>query len=240
MVKSIEIKGLTKRFGQQTVLDAISLIVNSGEIVGLIGPSGAGKSTIIKLALGMEKADQGLAKVFNQVMPNRQLLSKIGYMAQTDALYQQLTGLENLKFFAQMKGLNGTTSQVEIEHAAKVVDLTADLGKRVKNYSGGMSRRLSLAIALLGQPELMILDEPTVGVDPALRRQIWQELKAIRDAGRSILITTHMMEEAELVDQVALILGGQVIAFDQPAALKTKYGVDSIEAVFLTAEGVQL
>lgn len=234
----IELTHLVKKFGKQTVLEDINLTVQSGEIVGLIGPSGAGKSTVIKTTLGMEVADGGSAKVFNEVMPNRGLLSRIGYMAQTDALYESLSARENLKFYAQMKGITKDEIKISIAHVAQVVDLTEDLDKRVTNYSGGMMRRLSLAIALLGNPELLILDEPTVGIDPALRRQIWKELNHIRDEGRSILITTHVMDEAELVDKVALLLGGKVMAFDQPDVLKAQYEAKSIEDVFLKAEGV--
>lgn len=237
---SISLNHLVKQFGKQTVLKDINFTVSPGQIVGLIGPSGAGKSTIIKTTLGMEVADGGSATVFNQVMPNRKLLSRIGYMAQTDALYGSLSGQENLMFFAQMKGLKKQTIHAEIAHVAEVVDLTTDLNKRVSSYSGGMMRRLSLAIALLGSPELLILDEPTGGIDPALRRQIWKELNTIRHENRSILITTHVMDEAELVDEVALILNSKVMAFDSPAALKKQYQVNSIEDVFLKAEGVQL
>ncbi|KRL93392.1 ABC transporter ATP-binding protein [Levilactobacillus hammesii] len=235
----IDLQHLAKKFGDQTVLKDINLTVNPGEIVGLIGPSGAGKSTVIKVALGMEVASGGSAKVFDTTMPNRELLGRIGYMAQTDALYDSLSGLENLKFFGLMKGIAKADMKKEVMHAAEVVDLTADLNKRVSGYSGGMMRRLSLAIALLGSPELLILDEPTVGIDPALRRQIWTELGRIRDEGRSILITTHVMDEAELVDRVALLLDGEVIAFDTPAVLKKQYAVATIEDVFLKAEGVE-
>lgn len=235
---TISLKHLVKKFGNQTVLKDIDLDVHTGEIVGLIGPSGAGKSTVIKTALGMEVADGGVAKVFGETMPNRQLLANIGYMAQTDALYEDLSGKENMQFFAAMKGLSKKDTAKEIKHVANVVDLTDDLNKRVSGYSGGMMRRLSLAIALIGQPKLLILDEPTVGIDPALRRQVWKELQHIRDEDRSILITTHVMDEAELTDKVALLLDGKVMAFDKPDVLKMQYKVDSIENVFLKAEGV--
>jgi len=235
----IDLAHLAKKFGNQTVLKDINLTVNQGEIVGLIGPSGAGKSTVIKVTLGMEVASGGSAKVFETKMPNRLLLGRIGYMAQTDALYTDLTGKENLTFFGEMKGISKKDMAAEVKHVSEVVNLTADLSKRVSGYSGGMMRRLSLAIALLGNPELLILDEPTVGIDPALRRQIWAELKSIRDEGRSILITTHVMDEAELTDRVALLLDGEVMAFDQPAVLKKQYEVDTIEDVFLKAEGVE-
>ena len=234
----ISLKHLVKKFGNQTVLKDINFDVHTGEIVGLIGPSGAGQSTVIKTALGMEVADGGSAKVFNKTMPNRELLANIGYMAQTDALYEDLSGRENMQFFSDMKGLTKKETAKEIELVAKVVDLTEDLNKRVSGYSGGMMRRLSLAIALLGKPQLLILDEPTVGIDPALRRQIWKELQHIRDEDRSILITTHVMDEAELTDKVALLLDGKVMAFDKPDVLKMQYDVDSIENVFLKAEGV--
>jgi ABC-2 type transport system ATP-binding protein len=235
----IEMQHLVKKFGDQTVLQDVNLRVMPGEIVGLIGPSGAGKSTIIKTTLGMEVADGGDAKVLHTQMPNRQLLGRIGYMAQTDALYDSLSGRENLVFFGQMKGVNRKSLPGAIQHVAEVVDLTDDLDKRVSGYSGGMMRRLSLAIALMGDPELLVLDEPTVGIDPALRRKIWAELDKIRDAGRGVLITTHVMDEAELVDKVALLLAGKIMAFDEPVVLKTEYKVGTIEDVFLKAEGVE-
>jgi ABC-2 type transport system ATP-binding protein len=236
---AIVLKNIAKSFGKQEVLKNIDFNVNQGQIVGLIGPSGSGKSTIIKIALGMEVANHGTATIFDTKMPNRKLLSKIGYMAQTDALYMTLTGYENLRFYAKMKGIKKTEIQSQIDHVAQVVDLTDALNKRVQGYSGGMMRRLSLGIALLGNPSLLILDEPTVGIDPALRRQIWKELKQIKASGRSILITTHVMDEAEQVDEVALILDGNVIALDSPENLKQQYGVPTIEDVFLKAEGAE-
>lgn len=237
MDTAISLTHLIKKFGNQTVLKDVNFNVESGQIVGLIGPSGSGKSTVIKIALGMEVSDGGNAEVLGKTMPNRQLLGQIGYMAQSDALYDSLSGYENLKFFAQMKGISKANVQTEIEHVTQVVDLQDDIKKRVSGYSGGMQRRLSLAIALLGKPELLVLDEPTVGIDPALRRKVWTELKAIQEQGRSILITTHVMSEAEQVDQVALLLGGKVIAFDTPSQLKEQYQVSSIEDAFLKAEG---
>ncbi|WP_137601776.1 ABC transporter ATP-binding protein [Paucilactobacillus nenjiangensis] len=237
MDTAISLTHLVKKFGNQTVLKDVNFNVESGQIVGLIGPSGSGKSTVIKIALGMEVSDGGNAEVLGKTMPNRQLLGQIGYMAQSDALYDSLSGYENLKFFAQMKGISKANVQTEIEHVTQVVDLQDDIKKRVSGYSGGMQRRLSLAIALLGKPELLVLDEPTVGIDPALRRKVWTELKAIREQGRSILITTHVMSEAEQVDQVTLLLGGKVIAFDTPSQLKEQYQVSSIEDAFLKAEG---
>lgn len=233
----LHLQDLEKSFGRQMVLDQVSFDLQPGKIIGLIGPSGAGKSTMIKTMLGMEKADSGIALVLDHTMPNRHILGDIGYMAQSDALYEALSGRENLEFFGQLKGLSKNALKDEIAHVAQVVDLTEHLSKAVSGYSGGMKRRLSLAIALLGNPQLLILDEPTVGIDPSLRKKIWKELMALRDKGVGILVTTHVMDEAELTDKVGLLLGGKIIAFDTPKNLKEGYGVSSIEEVFLKAEG---
>lgn len=232
----ISMKNVVKKFGKETVLNHIDFDIPQGKIIGLIGPSGAGKSTIIKIILGMEKTQEGSATVFGKIMPNRQLLNRIGYMAQTDALYEALTAKENLQFYADMKGIAGQKANRQILHVAEVVELTNDLNKRVSGYSGGMKRRLSLAIVMLGDSEVLILDEPTVGIDPALRRQVWSELHKLRNQGKTILVTTHVMDEAELVDDVALILGGQLIAYDTPANLKAQYNEVTVENVFLKVE----
>ena len=236
MGRLIEIEKLSKSFGEQKVLDKIDFNLESGEIVGLIGPSGSGKSTLIKTMLGMEKADDGEALVLDYKMPKREILSNIGYMAQSDALYEMLTGYENLDFFGKMKGVPSDKLKKEIEYIAEIVDLTDDLKKLVSKYSGGMKRRLSLAIALIGSPELLILDEPTVGIDPSLRKNIWKELFKQRDNGVGILVTTHVMDEAELTDKVGLLLNGNIIAFDTPQQLKEKNNVKTIEEVFLKVE----
>lgn len=236
MGRLIEIEKLSKSFGEQKVLDKIDFKLESGEIVGLIGPSGSGKSTLIKTMLGMEKADKGEALVLDYKMPKREILSNIGYMAQSDALYEMLTGYENLEFFGKMKGVPSDKLKKEIEYIAEIVDLTDDLKKLVSKYSGGMKRRLSLAIALIGSPELLILDEPTVGIDPSLRKNIWKELFKQRDSGVGILVTTHVMDEAELTDKVGLLLNGDIIDFDTPQQLKVKNNVKTIEEVFLKVE----
>lgn len=236
MGRLIEIEKLSKSFGEQKVLDKIDFNLESGEIVGLIGPSGSGKSTLIKTMLGMEKADEGEALILDYKMPKREILSNIGYMAQSDALYEMLTGYENLEFFGKMKGVPSDKLKKEIEYIAEIVDLKDDLKKLVSKYSGGMKRRLSLAIALIGSPELLILDEPTVGIDPSLRKNIWKELFKQRDNGVGILVTTHVMDEAELTDKVGLLLNGDIIDFDTPQQLKVKNNVKTIEEVFLKVE----
>lgn len=237
MKNVILLKDVKKSFGNQQVLRGVNLHVAPGKIVGLIGPSGSGKSTVIKTTLGMEVIDSGNAEVFGKKLPNRKLLSDIGYMAQSDALYTTLSGYANLDFFASMKGIKKSKRHLEIKRVAKVVDLENALNKPVGGYSGGMMRRLSLAIALLDSPQLLVLDEPTVGIDPALRLQIWDELRKLANNGASILITTHVMDEAEKVDEVALLLEGKVMDYDTPTNLKEKYNVNSVEEAFLKAEG---
>ncbi|MGX7040405.1 ABC transporter ATP-binding protein [Leuconostoc lactis] len=238
MTTILALQNMTKSYGTRTVLDQVSLQLPTGQLLGLIGPSGSGKSTVIKLALGMTQADTGEAYIFETRMPNRKVLAQIGYMAQNDALYdalyETLTGYDNLKFFAQMRDIKAVDH--EISRVAQIVDLTAALNQQVKGYSGGMKRRLSLAIALLGEPDLLILDEPTVGIDPALRLQIWEELRRQQANQKTILMTTHVMDEAERVDRVVLLFDGRIIADDSPAALKAQYDVSTVEQVFLKAE----
>lgn len=236
MTDLIALHGVSKSFSHVTVLDNIDFTLPPSSITGLLGPSGSGKSTHIKTALGMEKADSGTVSVLDTAMPNRKILGKIGYMAQSDALYEYLTGKENLEIFGKMIGLHKNELKNAIAHAAQVVNLTDKLTIQVKNYSGGMKRRLSLGITLLSNPDLMILDEPTVGIDPHLRRQIWAELTTLRDNGAGLLVTTHVMDEAELCDRIALLLNGHIIACDTPANLKARYNVSTLEDVFLAVD----
>ncbi|GLB47402.1 ABC transporter ATP-binding protein [Philodulcilactobacillus myokoensis] len=232
----IDLKDINKKFGNHVVLDNINFHVPAGQIVSLIGPSGAGKTTIIKVALGRIKIDSGTDSVFNTKMPNRNILSQIGYMAQADALYLTLSARNNLEFFAHMRGIPNSKINDEIQHVAKLTQLENNLNQPAMSYSGGMKKRLSLAIALLGSPKLLILDEPTVGIDPVLRRQIWDELRKLKEQGHTILVTTHIMSEAELADKVAMLMNGQIAAFDAPDKLKTQYNVNSIEDVFIKIE----
>ena len=196
----IELTHATKSFKRFTALNDVTLTVAAGTILCLIGPSGAGKSTLIKCLLGMEKLDHGTSRVFATKMPNRKVLKRIGYMGQEDALYDELTGKENLLFFGKMMGLKKKTLRQTCNKQLELLKLTDFQHTAVKNYSGGMKRRLSLAIALLAEPELLVLDEPTVGIDPRLRVEIWQELQQLAARGTSILVTTHVMDEAEKCD----------------------------------------
>ncbi|RRK10103.1 ABC transporter ATP-binding protein [Lactiplantibacillus garii] len=235
----VEAQRVSKSFGQHQVLDQIDLTVPAGTIYGLIGPSGAGKTTLIKSILGMEAVDGGEVHVMGTLMPNRAVMAQIGYMAQSDALYETLTGRENLKFFGQLMNVPKTKLAQMIDYAANLVNLTTQLDQRVSGYSGGMKRRLSLAIALIQDPPLLVLDEPTVGIDPELRQQIWAELNKLKTGGKSMLVTTHVMDEAERCDYLMLIRHGIALAQGTPAELKQRYHVETIEQVFLKAGRLQ-
>ncbi|WP_429966080.1 ABC transporter ATP-binding protein [Enterococcus sp. AZ072] len=223
-------------FNQRKILDNVNIKLDSGCILGLIGPSGAGKSTTIKCLMGMEKLDQGTAEIFGTTMPNRQILGRIGYMGQSDALYEDLTAKENLVFFGNLMGLKKKELDQAIDTNINLVNLTQFINQPVKTYSGGMKRRLSLAITLLANPDLIVLDEPTVGIDPSLRVTIWEQLQTLAAMEKAIIVTTHVMDEAEKCDYVGLIIEGQLFVLGTPNELKKKFDADSIEEVFLKAE----
>ncbi|MBV7505757.1 ABC transporter ATP-binding protein [Bacillus sp. sid0103] len=236
MNSTIKVEQVSKSFGKKTVLNEVSLSIAKGQLFGLIGPSGAGKTTLVKMIVGMEKADKGSIHVLDKKMPNLSLLQEIGYMAQADALYSELTGGENLKFFASLFGLNKEAQQKRITYVANLVNLTDDLKKRVGAYSGGMKRRLSLAIALIQDPKILILDEPTVGIDPELKLSIWKEfLRLKNEEQKTIIVTTHVMDEAVKCDYVAMVRDGRILTSGTPKELKALYGTDDFDEVFLKA-----
>lgn len=159
-------------------------------------------------------------------------------MAQSDALYTELTGAENLEFFAKLYRFSKKERRERIQYAAEIVQLTNDLNVRVAHYSGGMKRRLSLAVALIQNPEILILDEPTVGIDPLLKQSIWEELERLRNEDdKTVIITTHVMDEAERCDKLAMLREGEIIAAGTPAALKTQFAAETLDDVFLRIGG---
>lgn len=236
--QAISIKSLEKRFQHKQVIVPLSLDVPKGQLMGLLGPSGCGKTTLIKMIMGMLKPDSGTIQVLDLTVPHKQLLNDIGYMAQSDALYTDLTGEENLHFFAKLYSLSKTERIERVAYAARLVRLTDDLQLKVENYSGGMKRRLSLAIALIQNPKLLILDEPTVGIDPVLKKEIWQELIRLKEQEqKTILVTTHAMDEAERCDQLAMLRSGHIIAQGTPQELKDHYQAKDFDEVFVKAGG---
>lgn len=235
---TIQVKEVTKSFGKKVVLKDINFDIKQGRIYGFIGPSGSGKTTLVKMMVGMDIPDKGSIYLLGEKMPNLEILQQIGYMAQSDALYTALTGKENLMFFASLFKLDNAEKQKRITYAAELVGLTDDLDKKVSAYSGGMKRRLSLALAIIQNPQVLILDEPTVGIDPELRLSIWNELLRLKnEEGKTIIVTTHVMDEAEKCDYISMVRDGSIIATGTPFQLKEQYGVHSLDAVFLHAGG---
>ncbi|MFD3274521.1 ABC transporter ATP-binding protein [Paenibacillus dendritiformis] len=234
----ITVQQVSKRYGKKVILSDVDMTVAEGEIYGLIGPSGAGKTTLVKLIVGMDSASQGEIEVEGERIPNLGMLQRIGYMAQSDALYPELTGEENLDFFASLFGLSKKKRSERIAYAADLVQLTPHLSKKVMAYSGGMKRRLSLAIALVHDPQVLVLDEPTVGIDPELRLSIWNELYRLKQEGKSILVTTHVMDEAEKCDRLAMMREGRMLTHGSPADLKSRFGIHSLEDIFIKAGGM--
>ncbi|HET7579130.1 MAG TPA: ABC transporter ATP-binding protein [Bacillales bacterium] len=233
----LSVSNVSKSFGHNLVLDDISLNLDEPQIHGLLGPSGAGKTTLVKIIAGLEEADSGEVLVFEKPMPDLKQMEKIGYMAQSDALYSELTARENIKFFASLYGMKKAELKKRVEEVMAQVGLQDDLDKFTGAYSGGMKRRLSLAIALIHRPKLLILDEPTVGIDPLLRQSIWHEFLKLRDQGTCILVTTHVMDEAAKCDTLSMMRIGKIIAAGTPEQLKQDTGSETLEDAFLTYGG---
>ncbi|MDR1604856.1 MAG: ABC transporter ATP-binding protein [Gracilibacteraceae bacterium] len=220
-------------FGSNQVLRRVDLRIPQGAVCGLLGPSGCGKTTSVKVAAGILRASAGRAFVLGQPMPDLALMARIGYMAQSDALYLNLTAAENIEFFGALYGLRSRELRRRAEEVMDMVKLSADLKKPVRLYSGGMKRRLSLALAVLHHPPVLILDEPTVGIDPLLRQDIWLRLHEMAREGVTILVTTHVMDEAEKCDRLAMMREGLLLATGTPAEICALAGADSIERAFL-------
>lgn len=229
----ISISDITVEYDRKTIIDNISLDIQKGEIIAFLGPSGSGKTTLIKAILGMKEISQGEIRVLDTKIPSLSIVNDIGYMAQSDALYEDLTALENVLFFGELYGLRGEALNDAAMEALRIVNLEEHYNKQVRKFSGGMKRRLSLAIAIIHKPKLLILDEPTIGIDPILRNRFWQEFRKISNEGRTILLTTHAMDEAKKCDKLALIRDGKIIAYGTNDEIITSSRTKDIEEAFL-------
>jgi ABC-2 type transport system ATP-binding protein len=227
-VYTVEVQGVVKRFGMLEALSGADLRIRRGEVYGLLGPNGAGKTTLIRSLVGLIVPDSGSITVLGHRMPDLNVLAKVGYMTQAAALYPDLSAEENVRFFAAIHG-----SHEGVREALELVDLWDRRRAVVSTLSGGMRTRCSLACALVHKPDLLLLDEPTVGVDPQLRIQLWDRFQRMARDGVTILVSSHVMDEAERCDRLGLIRFGRLLAEGTVTELKAKAGVDRLEDAFL-------
>lgn len=219
---AVTLEGVTRRFGEVTALDDISLVVETGQLVGIIGPSGAGKTTAVHVLTGELLPTSGTARVLGEdpATLDWRRRERIGVMPQQFSLYEDLTARENLDFVATLFGLLYPRRRRRVRDVLRLLDLDDARNRRASDLSGGMQRRLQLGATLVHDPDLIFLDEPTAGLDPLLRQTVWDELRRLRDAGRTLLVTTQYVGEAEMCDRVALIAEGRLLAFAEPGELR--------------------
>ena len=232
----VEMQGIHKRFGKQEVLRDIDLQLETGIITGLLGPSGSGKTTIVNLIVGSITKTSGSIDVMGQSKITYKVSREMGFMPQSEALYNDLTASENLRFFGALYGLSKKQLDVAIPRVLELVHLSDEGKKLVSAFSGGMKRRLSLAIALLHEPRLLVLDEPTIGLDPKHRRELWKAFRLLASGGAGLLITTHVMDEAFECDRLVMLHDGRIIAQGTPQELVALTGAENLEAAFLEFE----
>lgn len=237
---AITINNLTKKFEDKTALENLSLEVQKGELFGLLGPNGAGKTTMINVICGLIKPTSGTAQILGYDIQNdlSKIKEQIGVCIQETAIYPYLTGKENMELFGKLYGMNKKSIKERTELLLDKMALTDDAKRVTAKYSGGMKRRLSLALALIHNPQIAFLDEPTVAMDPQSRHAVWDFIKTQKQQGKTIILTTHYMEEAEeLCDRVGIIDHGKLIALGTPKELIAKNNVKNLEDVFIQLTG---
>lgn len=225
---AVEIRALRVVRGGRPVLDGLDLTIGGG-VTGLLGPSGCGKSTLMRCLVGVQRIAAGEVGVFGHPAGSRPLRDRVGYVTQAASVYDDLTVVENLRFFARVLGVGPD----EVDRVVDAVDLVSHHDQVVGRLSGGQRSRVSLAVALLGSPDLLVLDEPTVGLDPVLREDLWRLFHDLAAAGSAVLVSSHVMDEAERCDRLLLMREGRLIADGTPAEIKASERVDTVERAFL-------
>lgn len=231
----LEVRGLTRRFGDFVAVKEVSFDVRRGEILGYLGANGAGKSTTIRMLSGLltPSAGQALIAGIDVALYPEAVKRRIGYMSQRFSLYRDLTPDENLEFFGGLQGIGGRALRNRMDEVLAAVDMLPHRRTRTDALPGGMRQRVALASALLHAPPILFLDEPTAGVDPAARRMFWGIIRALSEAGTTLFVTTHYMDEAEACDRIGLMVDGRLVALDTPARLKR----DRVPGVLYRVEG---
>lgn len=230
MDTAIEVRDLVIQRGRNRVLRGLTCIIPSGSVTGLLGPSGSGKTTLMRAIVGVQQVKSGTVTVLGQPAGSAQLRSQVGYLTQAPSVYPDLTIRENARYFAS---LYPDISRADADRAVAGVGLADAAGQLVGTLSGGQRARASLACALVGKPKVLVLDEPTVGQDPVLRDDLWQQFRAMAAAGTTILVSSHVMDEAGRCDRLLLIRDGDLIADDTPDQIRAATGTDDLEAAFL-------
>ena len=234
---AVETNDLTRRFGEFVAVDRVTLQVRPGEVFGFLGPNGSGKTTTIRMLCGLLLPTSGQGQVlgFDIFRESEQIKARIGYMSQKFSLYSDLTVLENLRFYADVYGIERQTRAARLAELIGMAGLTGRERELTANLSGGWKQRLALACAIVHQPRMLFLDEPTGGVDPAARRAFWDLIYQLAQSGVTVFVTTHYMDEAEHCNRIGLMYGGKLVALDTPAALKRS----AISGDVLEVEGAQ-
>ena len=230
MDEIVQIKDLYKHFGSVRAVDGLNLSVKGGEIYGLLGPNVSGKTTLIRLILGLLKPSSGDISVLGQTMPDKSILSQVGYMTQSSALYDDLSVWENVAFFSE---ICGSMSRKQVDEAVTLVGLQDKKDALIRTLSGGMKQRTSLACALAHQPKLLLLDEPTVGIDPQLRATFWTYFRQLASKGVTLIISSHVMDEAERCNRLGFLRQGKLLAEGSADALREKAETTTLEEAFL-------
>jgi ABC-2 type transport system ATP-binding protein len=230
MKNAVEVHDLVVVRGGKEVLHGLDFTIPQGQVTGLLGPSGCGKTTLMRALVGVQGGITGSVHVFGQEAGSRSLRDRVGYVTQDPSVYDDLSVTENLVFFSKVLGLG----RDEVERSIDAVDLREQAGQVVRSLSGGERSRASLAVALLGTPDLLVLDEPTVGLDPVLREDLWAMFHRIADTGAGVLVSSHVMDEAERCDRLLLMREGVFIADGTPDEIRQKAGTEDIEHAFLT------
>jgi ABC-2 type transport system ATP-binding protein len=225
----VEIASLTVVRGGRRVLDGLELAIERGAVTGLLGPSGCGKSTLMRSLVGVQQLSSGSVTIDGVQAGSKALRDRIGYVTQAPSVYADLTVQENLSFFARVLG----AEPASVGRVIQRVDLVDHADQVVGRLSGGQLSRTSLAVALLGAPDLLVLDEPTVGLDPVLRRELWSLFHELADSGVAVLVSSHVMDEAERCDRLLLMRQGRIIADDTPRGILAATGTEDMESAFL-------